>query len=98
MEPGPYTLRQLIRFDEARQSAAWDHTAQLLMVLINSNIDSSSEPVTIYDVHPYLDRPEPTEQEIASNWTMLGMMFDPAFADSVVDQQKSREREILARE
>jgi hypothetical protein len=63
--------------DRAKKIDQWDHTARILWAIINTNRSADADPVEIYDLHPYLEKPEPNEAEIRANWRMLGLVFDP---------------------
>lgn len=53
VDPGPFTLRELLWMDEARFDAAWDHTAQVCAQLGNIHrANKNSRRFTIADFHP----------------------------------------------
>lgn len=53
MNPGPFTLRQLLLMLEGVRREQWAHTSVLLAVTINANRDPKSDPVSADDLNPY---------------------------------------------
>ena len=61
LDPGPFTLRELVWMAEGRRRELWDHTASLLALLYNVNRDPRrSRAMRPEDFHP-LRRPSKTE-------------------------------------
>ena len=53
LDPGPFTLRELVWMAEARRRDMWDHTAGLLALLYNINRDPKrSRAMRPEDFHP----------------------------------------------
>ncbi len=56
VDPGPYSLRQLIWMADGAAQERWNHTAQLLATLceLQRNPKRRSQPFTADEFHPYL--------------------------------------------
>ena len=55
-DPGPYTLRQLMRMSRSAQRERWNHTSNILSLIFNVNRDSKKTSLlSATDFHP-LDR------------------------------------------
>lgn len=58
------TFRELLLMAEAKRSDQWDHTAFLLAMMRNCNIDPNKDPPSkVEDFHPFT--PEKKERVIA---------------------------------
>lgn len=57
--------------DAARSEDRWNHTARLVWLHLNLNRNKDDEPVSFFDCHPFLEKPEPTEAEIEDNWRIF---------------------------
>ena len=66
MHPGPFTLAELARMEEARATEAWDHTSHLMWMLheVNAAKKGGRKPT---DFHPFRrgQNPKPTIRETA---------------------------------
>jgi hypothetical protein len=56
IEPGPYSLRELLWMARAAQHVAWDHTTAILCQQANINRGKGKRAMTIADIHPYMTR------------------------------------------
>ncbi len=53
MDPGPFTLRELVWMADARQLDEWNHTAAVLAMLANTHRDpKKTRPFKPADFHP----------------------------------------------
>ena len=53
MNPGAFTLRELVDMTQARQRDAWNHTASVMALLANVNRDpKKGRPFKPADFHP----------------------------------------------
>jgi hypothetical protein len=54
IDPGPWTLRDLLVMDEARQTDRWNHTAMTCALMANIHRDKKkrSKPFMPADFHP----------------------------------------------
>ena len=77
MNPGPFTLRQLLWMAEARQRVNWDTAAALLAMTFNVNRDpKKSRPAKPADFHPLLKiRPKSGVPITARNIRVLKKAF-----------------------
>lgn len=52
---GPYTLRELIRMVEVKQTERWDHTASVCATILNARqgVEKFTDPM---DLNPYRKR------------------------------------------
>ncbi len=53
MNPGPFTLRELVAMADGRAREAWNHTSALLAMLANVHRDRKKRPLQPADFHPY---------------------------------------------
>ncbi|MEX2188444.1 MAG: hypothetical protein WD875_16670 [Pirellulales bacterium] len=55
IDPGPWTLRDLLAMDVARQTDRWNHTAMTCALMANIHRDKKkrSKPFTPSDFHPF---------------------------------------------
>jgi hypothetical protein len=54
IEPGPYTLRELLRMHRSAAQSRWDHTAHLLCQQYDMNRDpTKNKKLNPIDFHPY---------------------------------------------
>jgi len=57
VNPDPFTLRELLIMAEAKQRAAWNHTAQLAAIWANIHRGPKTPAFDLYDFHPYMEKP-----------------------------------------
>ena len=58
LDPGPFTLRELLVMGEARSQQAWGHTSALLAMLANVHRDAKkTRPYKPADFNPHLRQP-----------------------------------------
>ena len=72
VDPGPFTLRELVWMADGRQREAWNHTSQLLAMLFNAHRDpQKTSPAKPADFHPLLERASPTSQPLPADISVL---------------------------
>ncbi len=52
MDPGPYSLRELVWMVEAGRREAWNHTASLMALMANCHRGPKQKPFNAQDFHP----------------------------------------------
>jgi hypothetical protein len=61
VDPGPFTLRQLIVMAEAKSRQAWNHTSAILAMLANVHRDAKkTRAYRPADFHPHRRMEKPT--------------------------------------
>lgn len=74
MDPGPYTLRELVWMAEARGRDQWTHTSSVLALIANVNRDpKKTRPYKPSDFNPYEAR-RSTAAGIPITKQTLGML------------------------
>lgn len=53
MDPGPYSLRELVKMAEMKMAREWDHTASLMWIMVRLH-SSKGGNVTVSKFHPYM--------------------------------------------
>ena len=62
LDPGPFTLRELVWMADARQTDAWNHTAAVLAMLANTHRNpKKARPFKPSDFHPGTRSARPQE-------------------------------------
>jgi len=62
VNPGPFTLRELLWMADARHTNEWNHTSALLAMLANTHRDpKKTGPFKPGDFHPGIKRAAPSE-------------------------------------
>jgi len=56
IDPGPFTLRQLVWMAEGRRDFFWEHTAHVLCYLYNAHRSPKSPALMPADFHPFADK------------------------------------------
>lgn len=56
LDPGPFTLRQLLTMVWALRHETWQHTATLAAVLININRKPHAKAITPDELNPYREK------------------------------------------
>tara|TARA_B100000809_G_scaffold166695_1_gene163999 strand:- start:222 stop:503 length:282 start_codon:yes stop_codon:yes gene_type:complete len=57
VDPGPFTLAELLIMAEGRQRDMWHHTAQITAIMANIHRGPKTKPFEIHDFHPFIDSP-----------------------------------------
>lgn len=71
------TLRDLLQAREAAESAAWDHTAELLAMTVNVNRGKGKSPISSNAIHPYRRRRGQREETIPGTVQDLKVFLKP---------------------
>ena len=53
MNPGPFTLREMVWMVEERRRESWDHTSHLLAMIRNANCTRKSQTVSPLELNPF---------------------------------------------
>lgn len=53
IDPGPFTLRQLVWMAEGRRDLFWEHTAHVLCYLYNAHRNPKAPALMPIDFHPF---------------------------------------------
>ena len=62
LDPGPFTLRELVWMADAKQTDAWNHTAAVLAMLANTHRNpKKARPFKPSDFHPGTRSARPQE-------------------------------------
>ena len=78
IDPGPFTLRELIQMAEGRRRAEWERAARIVCEVHNCHCTDESQTIELADVHPLLRRVkrEPdAEMSISELGELLGHQF-----------------------
>jgi hypothetical protein len=77
LNPGPFTLRELVWMADARQTDDWNHTAALLALLANVHRDPrKTHPFQPADFHPGVQRTQrPHDPHPKVDITVLKTVF-----------------------
>ena len=68
IDPGPFTLRQLVVMAEAKSRQAWNHTSAILAMLANVHRDAKkTRAYRPADFHPHRRHEKPTITKVAIN-------------------------------
>jgi ribonuclease D len=68
VDPNPLTLRELVQMAEARETVRWNHTASLMALVANCNIDTKkTKPFEPADFHPDTQRKAAVKRVQSSN-------------------------------
>lgn len=68
IDPGPFTLRQLVVMAEAKSRQAWNHTSAVLAMLANVHRDAKkTRAYRPADFHPHRRNENPTITKVAIN-------------------------------
>jgi hypothetical protein len=65
MEPGPYTIRELVWMSRERQTVDWDHTCALLAQTHNLHRKPGTRPYRSEELNP-LRRPQRRAMSVAA--------------------------------
>jgi len=75
VDPGPFTLRELVWMADARQLDEWNHTAAILAMLANTHRDpKKTRPFKPAEFHPGT-RPRPQHPTEKVNVSVLKTVF-----------------------
>jgi len=53
MDPGPYSLRELVKMADMKMAREWDHTASLMCIMVRLH-SSKGGSVNVSKFHPYM--------------------------------------------
>lgn len=68
IDPGPFTLRQLVVMNEARSRQAWNHTSAILAMLANVHRDAKkTRAYRPAEFHPHRPQETPTITKVGIN-------------------------------
>jgi hypothetical protein len=68
IDPGRFTLRQLVVMAEARSRQAWNHTSAILAMLANIHRDAKkTRAYRPADFHPHRSNEKPTITKVGIN-------------------------------
>jgi hypothetical protein len=68
IDPGPFTLRQLVVMAEAKSRQAWNHTSAILAMLANVHRDAKkTRALRPADFHPHRRHDKPTITKVGIN-------------------------------
>lgn len=68
IDPGPFTLRQLVVMAEAKSRQAWNHTSAILAMLANVHRDAKKQrALRPADFHPHRRNERPTITKVGIN-------------------------------
>ena len=68
VDPGPFTLRQLVVMAEAKSRQAWNHTSAILAMLANVHRDAKkTRAYRPADFHPHRRTEKPTITKVGIN-------------------------------
>lgn len=59
IDPGPFTLRQLVIMSTARRRDEWDRAAGIIAMIYNVNCGPRDKPKSPADFNPYAEKPTP---------------------------------------
>ena len=76
LDPGQFTLRELLWMADSRQTDAWNHTAAVLAMLANTHRDpKKTRPFKPSDFHPGTRREKPKEAVPKVDVSVLKTVF-----------------------
>ena len=76
LNPGPFTLRELVWMADGHQTEAWNHTAALLAMLANTHRDpKKTRAFKPSDFHPGTRREKPKEAVPRVDISVLKTVF-----------------------
>ena len=58
LDPGNFTLRELLLMTQWRQREQWNHTSAVLAMLVNVNRDPKKRPIRPDSLHPMYQQPD----------------------------------------